>query len=127
MGLEWKSVVTYSELSDVNIKASELKPYFYEQNNYTLVNELILMIALKGSGRKSSIRKLPISTIRYYLWKEREFRLWREKNPVFKFPNNYFPTLEKFEDNAIKAKIVWKQDKQLIKAKALELKKINKL
>lgn len=127
MGLEWKSVVTYGEVEAVNKRATELRPYFYERNNHILVNELLLMIALKGSGRKSSVRKLPTSSIRYYLWKEREFRLWREKNPVFKFPNNYFPTLEKFEDNAIKAKIVWKQDKQLIKAKALKLKKINKL
>jgi len=127
MSLGWKSVVTFEELETVNNKVTELRPYFYERNNHILVNELILMIALKGSGRKSSVRKLPTSSIRYYLWKEREFRLWREKNPVFKFPNNYFPTLEKFEDNAIKAKVIWKQDKQLIKAKALKLNKINKL
>lgn len=123
MSYSWKNVVSFNELQFAFKKTAELKPFFYEQNNHTLANELILMIVLKSRCK----RKLPISTIRYYLWKEREFRLWREKNPVFKFPNNYFPTLEKFEDNAVKAKIIWKQDKQLIKAKALKLKKINKL
>ena len=126
MNQDWKNIVTIGEIAGVNKKATELKPYFYESNSYILVNELILILLLKGSSRKDVIRQLPISTVRYYLWKEREFRLWREKNPIFKFPNNYFPTLEKFEDNALKAKMIWKQNKQLIKAKALNLKKIKK-
>lgn len=105
-----------------------LQEYLYDPNHINKNRELYCLTAIKIIVRDKNVNlNFPLSNIKYYLWKEREVRLWRQNYPMFKFPNDHFPNLQLFENNSHKAKHIWKLNKLFVKGKVLKLKRVNKL